>query len=54
MKQRLTIQPEAEGDLDTAFHWYEHQRSGLGREFQLAVEKVFQEISERPQIYRVT
>jgi hypothetical protein len=36
MMYQLTIQLEAECDLDQAYRWYEDQRSGLGSEFSIS------------------
>ncbi|HZZ76934.1 MAG TPA: type II toxin-antitoxin system RelE/ParE family toxin [Gemmataceae bacterium] len=33
MGAELIIAPEAEGDLDEAYAWYEKQRVGLGEDF---------------------
>lgn len=48
MAHELIIKPEAELDLETAFQWYEEQRSGLGREFLECVDRVFDRIRQFP------
>ncbi len=53
MKYPLVIQPEAEGDLNEAYRWYERQRPGLGREFMEYVEAVLDRISKRPELHAV-
>lgn len=30
MAHKLVIEPEAERELEHAFHWYNQQRAGLG------------------------
>lgn len=52
MTYPLTVEPEAEADIAAAYAWYEAQRPGLGDEFLVAVERVFERISESPLIYR--
>lgn len=50
----LIVNPEAEDDLAGAYHWYEEQRSGLGREFLNCVESVFDRIRRTPEIHAAT
>jgi toxin ParE1/3/4 len=45
MSYPLIIEPEAERDLLGAFHWYESRRPGLGLDFLLRVQAVFDRIS---------
>ncbi len=49
----LTIRPEAERDMAEARDWYEKCRGGLGEEFLIAVEDVFERIRESPESYAV-
>jgi hypothetical protein len=42
MKQRFTIQPEAEAEANDAFNWYEDQQSGLGSEFYRELTRCFE------------
>ncbi len=53
MTYRLVILPEAEADLDEAYRWYENQRCGLGGEFIVYVEAVFERICETPELHAV-
>ena len=36
--KHLLIRPEAETEIEEAYHWYEGQRDGLGSDFLLCVE----------------
>lgn len=47
----MIIRPEAEADLANAQGWYEWQREGLGAEFLLCVEEVFERIGRRPELH---
>lgn len=40
---------QAKKELDAALAWYEQRRSGLGMEFQFAVEDTVRRICENPQ-----
>ena len=51
MTATLVVQPEAEADLDEAFHWYEARRIGLGHEFLEEVSRAFTRIAEQPLRY---
>lgn len=53
MKLLLLVREEAENDLQHAFDWYEARRTGLGDEFLLCVEAVFQSIRRQPELYAV-
>ena len=53
MKFHLLVREEAEDDLRRAFEWYEARRDGLGDEFLLCVEAVFQSIRRQPALYAV-
>ncbi len=52
MNRKLVIRPEAEKEMTEAFEWYENSVDGLGYEFLLCVEAVFQSIRRSPQQYR--
>jgi hypothetical protein len=52
MKQRFTIQPEAEAEANDAFNWYEDQQSGLGSEFYRELTRCFEFILENPLLSR--
>jgi toxin ParE1/3/4 len=51
MNRELIIQPEAEEDIAEAFGWYEARLSGLGSEFLLVLDAVFNSILRDPNIY---
>lgn len=53
MTRDLLIRPEAEADLDEAKTWYERRREGLGIDFLLCVEEVFERICRSPEWYPV-
>ncbi|HEY8504701.1 MAG TPA: type II toxin-antitoxin system RelE/ParE family toxin [Gemmataceae bacterium] len=47
----MIIRPEAEADLAGAKQWYEGQKEGLGAEFLLRVEEVFERIARTPEVH---
>jgi len=47
------VDEEAEGEFRTAFLWYESKRAGLGDEFFLCVEAVFNTIARHPMRHRI-
>ncbi len=47
----LILRREAEEDIYQAFNWYESQHKGLGHSFLSELERVFEQIQERPQQY---
>ena len=49
--RKIRLRPEAEKNLNTIFEWYEAQRNGLGEDFLLCVEAVFEIIRENPTAY---
>lgn len=51
MDHSLLIRPEAQADLDEAYHWYEQQREGLGSDFLLCVEEGLEKIRRSPESY---
>lgn len=53
MKKPLIVRPEAEGDMDDAYLWYEDRVPGLGSDFLLCVDAVIASIERNPQIYPV-
>ena len=44
----LTIHAEAQAEVQTAIAYYDSQREGLGLEFLLELERVFQKIQDMP------
>lgn len=51
MSYPLIIRPEAELDMQAGIEWYEKQRTGLGVEFLIEVERVFDRIADNPILY---
>ncbi|MEE9392305.1 MAG: type II toxin-antitoxin system RelE/ParE family toxin [Planctomycetota bacterium] len=50
---KLLVRPAAAADIEEAHSWYEAQRTGLGREFLIAVSALLQAIAESPRRYPV-
>ncbi len=48
--KHLLIRPEAEAEIEEAYHWYESQRGGLGSDFLLCVEEGLQKIRKNPEM----
>lgn len=48
MKYTLSIEPEAEADIEATFRWYEERSKGLGSEFLRAVDAIFASIRRHP------
>ena len=51
MSRRIRVRPGAERDIETAFAWYEEQRTGLGRQFLDELDVVYLRIAKSPFIY---
>ena len=51
MKLWLEFHWEVQPEIDSAFQWYERQRSGLGSEFLDAIETAMAEIADHPTRY---
>ena len=49
----LLIEPDAEADIDSAFDWYETQRTGLGSEFLAELALVLQSIESSAEQYPI-
>ncbi len=49
MIRRLIVRPEAEAEMSDAFDWYEDRVPGLGSEFLLCVDAVFNAILRSPE-----
>ena len=49
----MTLRFDEEADLEyrEAFLWYEHQRKGLGLEFELCVDEAIERIRRSPEMY---
>jgi toxin ParE1/3/4 len=50
--RELHVSEEAEQELRTAYLWYESKRRGLGEEFLLCLEVVFETVLRHPDRYR--
>ena len=51
MISELIISPEAEADITEAFDWYETQVPGLGSEFLLVLDALFNSIQRNHPVY---
>jgi plasmid stabilization system protein ParE len=45
----LIVRPLAEADVRDAVFWYESRREGLGAEFALELDALYERIAENPQ-----
>lgn len=50
---QLILTEKAQEDLDYAFHWYEDQESGLGKEFIRCVDAKIADLNRHPLHYPV-
>lgn len=53
MSLELIIRPEAEADITEAFEWYETQVPGLGSEFLLVLDALFNSMLRNHRMYPV-
>ena len=51
MNLELIIRPEAEADIAEAFDWYENRVPGLGSEFLLVLDALFNSILRNHLLY---
>ena len=51
MNYQVALQSEAIVDIQTAFDWYEQQRTELGYEFIEEMEEALERLSKHPQHY---
>ena len=51
MSWTLNVRAAASKDIAAAYRWYEHQQKGLGKQFLDAVERAFQRIATKPELY---
>ena len=51
MSWTLNVRPAASQDIAAAYRWYERQQKGLGKQFLDAVERAFQRIASKPELY---
>ncbi|MGE0607498.1 MAG: type II toxin-antitoxin system RelE/ParE family toxin [Pirellulales bacterium] len=49
----MIVSPAAENDLRQSRDWYELRRFGLGAEFMLCIEDVFERISRNPELHAI-
>jgi len=53
MADDLIIAPEAQGDIDEAYAWYEDRRVGMGEAFLARVDACIQAIRRSPEMHAV-
>ena len=51
MSLPVVLRVEARAEFDEAFDWYEQQRVGLGVDFIVRVQEVFDRIADSPRLY---
>lgn len=51
MNRVLAIRPEAEAELELAFHWYQTRRAGLGIEFLLCIDDAIDRVRRDPESF---
>jgi toxin ParE1/3/4 len=51
MTRPVIIRPEAKQDIAEGYDWYEGRQEGLGAEFLTAVNELFAQIRETPELY---
>jgi toxin ParE1/3/4 len=49
MTRRFILRPRAEHDIQSAFEWYESQRTGLGEEFLAALRERLEAVRRFPE-----
>ena len=53
MKYQLIIRPEAEAEMAESFTWYEDRVAGLGSDFLLCIDAIFNSVSRSPKQYPI-
>ncbi len=53
MSYKLTVEPEAEAEIDEASRWYADRDEKLGMEFLAAIDAAFKVILENPFQYQI-
>lgn len=48
----VIIQPEAEQDLDTVYHYFESQKPGLGFEFLAEITETIEVLEDNPMLFQ--
>ena len=51
--KEIFVQPEAEKDIQEAFHYYEGCLKGLGTDFILAVDEILQLLKKNPKVFQL-
>jgi plasmid stabilization system protein ParE len=52
IEYRLVSEPQADLDIETTFHWYENEHSGLELDFLDELRAAYDRIAERPLKYQ--
>lgn len=52
MTRHVVVRPEAAGDIEDAYNWYERARTGLGEEFLAAVREGLDSAIAHPEQFR--
>lgn len=52
MTRRVRFLPEAIIDVEEAASWYEARRSGLGKEFRMALDTAIEQVRQNPDLYQ--
>ena len=50
---RLVVEPDAEGDVQAAFEWYDGRRAGLGQEFLNELTATYERVRAGPLRYPI-
>lgn len=53
MEYVVVFRPEVQGELTTAYRWYESKRVGLGRDFMERVDEQVNRLTQNPKLYPV-
>ena len=53
MSLRLIVREKAESDIESAFRWYEEQRSGLGVDFVRSVDAALASAQRDPELHQL-
>ena len=53
MNYQIIIRPEAEAEISESYAWYEERLAGLGSDFILCIDAIFNSISRSPNQYPV-
>jgi len=53
MNVRLVFHPEVRDEIDKSYRWHEQQCTGLGNDFLVAIEEMFDCLRQMPQIHQM-